>query len=207
MKSIRLNQAIRADMVKSMREQYDQNNPPPSTQEQRNAAEGQVAEFLWRKFLGKWKDPINAVPERLLYMTNSVKVAIEGGSMESVGVYDGLGERYALPAIPSSGYGSSPIGVISREEFDQVMAPFRDMCDRFQKWDQEKHELISEAEMILESIQTTKQLHEVWPEGCAYLPPFAADPSLGMQVPALHTSRLNKFLGLEGTTPPATEKE
>lgn len=205
MKAIRLNQAIRSDMIKSMREQYDQNNPPPSTLEERNAAQGRAARSIWDKFLGHYKTALEAVPAKFLNESNIVKVAIEEGGMKEVGIYDAAGIRATLPAIRNGSYDWHPVGILTADEYAAFVEHFEALKKEYTAWSEEKEALIAEATIIIDSIQTTKQLHEIWPEGCAYLPPFAADPSLGMQVPALHTSRLNKFLGLEGTELPASE--
>ena len=69
--------------------------------------------------------------------------------------------------------------------------------ENMKDWEKSKKEFLEEITTILETVTTTGSLIQLWPEAEQYLPPFAADPSKGINLPALKTTRLNSLLGIK----------
>lgn len=183
MKSIRLNTSIRYNIISAMMKKWEETNPCPYDT---GAMGNKIALDIWNSNFGKL--PIKKIPE--LFFKHSYGVKVQVG--ETVKTFT-LAESKPVPWISNSN-----TAII--EIFDQptpAMIKLADARQKVSEWNQEKSSFREEITLIIEGFNTTKQLVETWPEAEQYLPPFAADPSKGINLPALVTSRLNEKLGIK----------
>lgn len=182
-KSVRLTHAIRSNIIDAMMAQWVIKNPCPHNIKE---MEIKIGEAIWKANFGKL--PLNKIPPRMLKHSDTIKVQVSGTV-----------KKYSLetnrPHPFSSDYNEAIVQV-----FDQptpAMLKLIDATQEIEQWEKEKKEFCEEITVILNSVGTTKQLVELWPEAEQYLPPFAADPSKIVNLPALATSRLNAALGIK----------
>jgi hypothetical protein len=182
-KSMRLNQAIRSDIQASMIEAWKNKNPIPHDIK---AMENKIADDIWKKHYGKL--PLAKLPQNMLNHSNSVQVQI-AGSVNSFAM------SYSRAYEYQSEYAKSIIEIQDEPSADIVA--FRNAKQKVTEWENTLKSFTEEINVILESVTTTGSLIQLWPEAEQYLPPFAADPSKGVNLPALKTSRLNEMLGIK----------
>lgn len=184
-KSIRLNSAIRADIKNSMIEAYTKKQPKPHDLDKVIKA---IGDRLWNEAYGKLKPYIKKLPEQMLRWSDSINVQIKG----TVCSYKMSENR---PHPHHSEYNKAVVAVY--DEVPDDIAAYRKAKDADDFYNQALKDFKNEITIILDSVTTTGQLVQLWPEAEQYLPPFAADPSKGINLPALKTSRLNTLLGIK----------
>lgn len=196
MKSIRLNVNMRDDMIDRMREKFEEVNPCPYTQEDVNVIKGAVAERFYQKFIGKYLPLMEQLPQQFLSTSGHFSVAVEQGNVQTMNRYDSDGYLKNSYIFRNGSYNQYPLGTVTQEEYKEYCVAGKKEDKEIADWLKSRDTFLSEARQILDSVNTSGQLHEVWPEGCDYLPPHVADPSVGLaNFPALSTSRLNTMLG------------
>lgn len=124
----------------------------------------------------------------MLRKSNTVKVQIEGKVCEF--------EMSETRAHPHEGQYNKLVAAIYDEADHQTVAYYK-ATEAVNDWYKSRNEFREEIKTILDSVQTTNQLIQLCPEAEQYLPPFAADPSKGINLPTLKTSRLNTLLGIK----------
>lgn len=184
-KSIRLSAAIRANICASMLVAWEKNNVSPRDPKE---IEHRVAEELWINSYASIKPSLKKIPEQMLRWAEHVKVQVAG----VVTCYD-LSEKRPYPWRDQ--YNSSILEILDQPTV--LMGLLEDARTAKEDWNKLRYDFREEIKTILDSVQTTGQLIQVWPEAEQYLPPFAADPSKGINLPALKTSRLNSLLGIK----------
>jgi hypothetical protein len=65
--------------------------------------------------------------------------------------------------------------------------------ESFEEWERKQVEVISQVKTVLDSVSTTKQLLEAWPEVAEYVEPFIKAGKVNL--PALPIERINSVLG------------
>ncbi len=182
-KSVRLSNAIREDIKQSMLNAWIARNPIPFDLDKMS---NNIADAIWKKHYGKL--PLNKIPKHMLKASNSVKIQI-AGAVKSFRMSE---ER---PYEIQGSYTEAILEV--HDESPQNISEYFDAKQKVSEWEKVKTEFIEEITVILDSVNSTGQLIQLWPEAEQYLPPFAADPSKGINLPALKTSRLNEMLGIK----------
>lgn len=182
MKSIRLNESIRNSILNSILGKWKENNPTPEL----SKAEHTLIYKFWKKKYGKYQEHFDAIPIDVFKTKQAFLLQING-QIEKFGL------NKPLPSV-DSGYRGEVLGII--EDTNTEYKKFKKVKDAHEKWFHEHNELKVEAETILASVNTTKQLLEVWPEVEPFLPPHVADPSKAVNLPAIPVSRLNERIGL-----------
>jgi len=197
MKSIRLNISIRDDMISKIRDAFTEKNPRPFTELQIKLKESAIAVKIYNRFMGKYQEQVKGLPTGLVNISDSFAVAVAQGGIVRMKIYDEKGDPVKQAYLRNGSYNQFPIGQISRVQWKEWRNAGKAESKANDEWESKLDQLLDEARQILDSVTTTKQLKEVWPEGCSYLPPYAADPSVGIaNFPALTTSRLNEALGI-----------
>lgn len=184
-KSIRLSGAIRTNICASMLAAWEKNNVSPRNPKE---IEHQVATELWLNSHANIKIALKKIPEQMLRWSEHVKVQVSG----VVKCYD-LPEKRPYPWRDQ--YNSSILAILDQPT--DLMDLLENARTAKEDWDKLRSDFREEIKTILDSVQTTGQLIQLWPEAEQYLPPFAADPSKGINLPALKTSRLNSLLGIK----------
>jgi len=182
MKSIRLNVEMRQDILTSMLEAWKKSNPAPY-----NLAEetSKIAETIWKNKYGKID--FSGIPTRMLRYSCSVQIQVNG-TVKSYKLQESMPMEY------QSYYNEAILKVYDKEP--AFIAKYNEKVKENDKWNLSRSSFEDEIKQIIYSVNTTKQLVELWPEAEQYLPAYAADPSKGVNLPALKTSRLNAALGL-----------
>lgn len=184
-KSIRLSQGIRTDIQLVMMAAWEKKQPAPCDLAALNKAAG---DFLWNQSYGGLKAVIKKIPEKMLRFSGTIQVQIKDNVAQ-------FAMSEARPHPFQDSYNRLVVAI-----YDEVPEPvevYRKGQVAHENWNKERTDFQSEIITILNSVTTTGQLIDLWPEAENYLPAFAADPSKGINLPALRTSRLNTLLGIK----------
>lgn len=177
-KSVRLNVSIREDIKKHIEMKYQESNPAPV------ADATEVVNYHYKKTYGD--------PEILLQSVNNALFCLSKEIILNVG-----GERRSIqlnnevPVIPSQSWSKIDLTI----PVDcKLWAKYQKNYDALSDWKEEKKQFLREIGELLYSVNTSKQLLELWPEVEPYLPPHVADPSSAVRLPTVVVSRLNERL-------------
>lgn len=181
-KSIRLSKQIRTDIKSAMIESWIKHNPAPCDIDQLRKKTGDI---LYEMSYPKLN--VEGIPKDMLNTSHDIKIVIDGvvQCFSMTCSRPTRGDRYRQ--IPNKHFKSTP----------RVIKDYEQAKHEYDAWIRTKNAFEEEITQILESVSTTKQLAELWPEAENYLPPYASDPSKGIKLPALKTSRLNASLGIK----------
>lgn len=183
MKSIRLSKELRNEIISSIADAYDANNPFPES------LENSFALWCYEKIHGGIEKKIANLDPRYFTKCTSITVAF-------------MGEQHSFTLPEAKIMFPSIYGRFStnlQHHFDSKPREYLDYLAREQERDeyrQTRNKFLREVRSLVESVNSTKQLLEIWPEAEDYIPAHLADPSKGVKLPALQTSRLNERLGL-----------
>ncbi len=191
MKSIRLNKTSREAIALSMVRGFEQNwlkqNYPEFTniQELRRFLEDRLeAEItaLWLVEYGFLRDVMKSIPEPLL-------------SGSSFSVSDGVRvESRMLPRKP--GKRNAVDVLLEPSQWDTAFTDSTAIREKLKQYDLELKGFRKEVDQILDSVNTTGKLVEIWAAAEQYIPAYLNEPGQGIHLPVLHTSRLDEALGV-----------
>lgn len=192
MKSVRLTKYARESILQSVMDGFEHNyfkdrvyDSPSKLADASIAAREAAMILLWDKTYGKHAEKLASIPKQLL-SGSSFSVATDNGNHH---------ESLNLKGRP--GKCTSGVDVLlTQEEWEVVFAERIRLQGEYAEWDKEQKSFRKEVWQILESVNTTAQLVELWPSAEQYLPANLADPEKGIKLPALHISRLNEKLGV-----------
>lgn len=145
--------------------------------------EHELAERAWKKLVGpKNVETINSLPDGWLDTVGSVRVATgdRGFTILALAELKPVPQKFRGNAVKESA--DSSLGAAVR----QLVTDKEALSDK-------KRELRAQIDAALGQFNTTKQLHEGWPEAAEFLP---AD-SNEKRVPMVPVERLNEALGLQ----------
>lgn len=183
-KSVRMSAAIRNDIVNAMVKSWEQTQDTPLDPK---AVEKQLGDMLYEDAYSKFSNSIKKCPQKMLFKSSEIKVVVSG-----------VVKQYRMsetrPIEFENSYKQSVVGIYDQPT--DFMLYLKDVKTGYENWSKKRQEFIEEIRTILSSVNTTGQLVTLWPEAEKYLPPYAADPSKGINLPALKTSRLNAMLGI-----------
>lgn len=185
MKSVRLTNQMRTDILRSILQKWDENNPSSCIE----AAENKLADWVWNKQYSKFKKKLEDAPSGFLKMTERVKFVHMGEVLD-------LPLSEPMPCDWESGYLRPMLHVFHTQQKEvEKLLKARDIE---QNRNEQRCEIYEESKAVLESVQSTKQLLETWPEAEPFIPAYIINPSKGVRLPATPVSRLNERLGLDG---------
>lgn len=184
-KSIRLSQTIRTDIASSMLASWEKRQSCPHDIE---SLEKALGDYYWLANYASIKSILKKIPETMLRKSSSVMVQV-AGKVRSIDMSESRAHPY------QDTYTKLIIEIY--DTANSQMIAFDTAKEEVNDWETSRIEFKNEINTILNSVQTTGQLVQMWPEAEQYLPPFAADPSKGINLPALKTSRLNTLLGIQ----------
>lgn len=182
-KSVRLTGAIREAILDSALRHWDEGNPKPDLL----SFEHDFAMQLWTDRYGEVKPHLDAVPSGFLSSYISINVQPEGRAMIQLRLL----HEVPLPKPICRGV---PIAAISNS--DERLLKHEKLVNALDDWKQERKKVRREIEVVLNSVNTTKQLAEIWPEIIGLVPTHILNPSKGVQLPAIPMGKLNEKLGL-----------
>lgn len=185
MKSVRLTNDMRDDILLSVRDQWQKENPKPKIEE----AEDEFARKMWTKHHGakKSKELLEFKYPEFLQKTQHIHVAIQGQ----------VQRFHLIEDLPTDTDSYRPPVMAMLDDTDRDYLKYEKVKEAFDEWREAGHALERETRAILESVNTSKQLIELWPQAEPFLPAHIADPDKGVKLPALQISRLNERLGVK----------
>lgn len=181
MKSIKLTNQIREDILKSVAGRWKENNPKPDLVQ----AEHDFAMYLWEGKYKKYKDVLDAVPKAFLNTDYDMKYCVNGE----------VGQVRLKEKMPVDWRGYRGAVLKSLNDSNKHYQKYDKVRDAYKKWCDLRNEVINETKAILESVNTTKQLLEVWPNCEKFLPAYVANADKSIRLPAVQISRLEERLG------------
>lgn len=193
MKSIRLNKGSREDILHSMRTGFTENwfkkngqghlDKPDLVKAAEDARRGALVK-LWNECYLVHKEDIDKVPQ-VLISGASFSVAEEGSSRV---------EQLSDGKYPGSRKGADL--VLHPDDWEQVFKDYYELSALVKRYEAEVDKFKKEVWQVLESVTTTGKLVEVWPASEQYIPAYLNEPNQGINLPVLHTSRLDEALGV-----------
>ena len=183
MKSMKLNQIIRDDILLSIMKTWDARNVEPDVGE----AEARFAMWLWSRHVGKDAKALESVPDK--YLNKKTAVAYS---------YDGTVNQVTLAKAMAAWWGryETPVLEVFEKEHRELKRFNKVVSDKG-VWSEKRNEVERESSIVLDSVNTTKQLIEMWPQCEPFLPAYVANPDKAVRLPAIPLSRLNERLGIK----------
>lgn len=207
-KSIRLNKSLRAEIVNNIMSSYDAANPEPVRPEPKG---GSIEDAVKSFFLNKHKKVIEEISNLspntlsmidLLHKENHLSYKSETGNWGCFYFSEDELEKFKIP------YTFRHNAVINLSDPDQLTAPLRKALEakkkfekttlkeykqKYKDYDLERRNYIQQIQTVLDGVNTSNQLLEVWPEVEEYLPVGVVEPSK-IQLPSVNIQTLNSAL-------------
>jgi hypothetical protein len=192
MKSLRLNNQMRTDILNSFVEKYLAANPEPTVVSIDNL-QCKLAIQISDKIYSKYK---GLVPDDLLNTRRYVKVMLPNESVASY--YFGYDEEgnsiYKISTTESKVEyvftSDDPLWVAHLADLEAAKL----VNTAYEEHNKALRKFKSEVKTVLESVNTTGQLVEVWPEALPFVPQNISNPS-SINLPSVNFAELNKVLG------------
>lgn len=181
MKSIRLSKTKREEILNSVLQEWVLNNPFKETKE----IEFQIAEELYNKAFSEKVQSLAKNQELKLFIEYGVRFMV---SVKGILETFSLKEQRPLPVHKSW---NGPIILVLEEETETMKLLQQTKYENDALFEK-KEQLKREVSEILTSVNSTKELVELWPEIESLIPAHLADPSRGINLPAIPVSRLNE---------------
>lgn len=191
MKSLRLNKELRSNILNSFLEKYKASNPEPevgdvSKAKQEAAIKAQKAAY------GKYE---GLIPEEFVVKSSNIHVQLPNGSVQHWYFgYDDEGDNIYLLMSKES-----KVKYVFTDN-DPIYAEYRKVADTvkqqqavYDEWEKGYKKFKSEVTQVLESVNTTGQLVEVWPESLPFIPQEISDPSK-INLPSVNFAEINKVI-------------
>lgn len=185
MKSVTLTKSMRQDILVSIIDKWKEKNPKPKLEK----AEHDFAIYLWDDYFKKEKVKFKDVPREFMKLATSVKFCVNG-EVGQVNFLDGE----EMPCNWESRYNSPVLKTLT--DSNKEYCKYKKVVDAHSEWLEKGREVQVEATAILESVNTTRQLIELWEQCEPFLPAYIADPDKAIRLPAIQMSRLNERIGL-----------
>lgn len=187
-KNIRLTNAIRSDIVSNICKSLKQNLVTGLGFKDEDALVNKIRELEkealkegWRQKYGKNLEYIQKISRELLNTREFVIFSSEAGAKHTLEEYPYIGKQ-------QRGYDM----VLTLEEYHELFQDYLKLAKSWEDIKAEVNSIISEARVILDSVNTTKQLIEVWETAENYIPAHIADPDKGSKLPAKLVSSLDE---------------
>lgn len=180
MKSVRLSNSMRQEILNSVCSEYEQQNPCPENLEEKLS--------LWVYadiHSGVCQSVLKAVDQRYLTHGRKFKVSFAGYQFmvklpEDKVVF--AENAYDVHKV----YSDTPV----------IFLEYQKRLHEIKKWVDEYKDFRREIEQLLASVNTTNQLLSLWPEVQPFFPPYLVDPSKAIKLPTIRTTKFNERLGL-----------
>lgn len=184
-KSIRLSGQKREDILDSVMTQWAENNKAPD----KTKAEHELSEYYYSQSVNS--KLISKLEEK------SVQPFLKKGEIILVQVAQEFYRLHLKEEKPLKDNSFHPKCCLVLDKKPEIHEAYDKIGVEYSKYWDERCKFKSEVSGILDTVNTTRQLVELWPEIEKFLPAYLADPSKGVQLPAIPTSRLNQKLGVK----------
>lgn len=191
MKSLRLNKELRSNILNSFLEKYKASNPEPEVGSEANA-KSLAARKVQQKLYGKYE---GLLPKEFTIQASGISVQLPNGAVQTwfFGEDEENNDIYLLSSKESRVKyvftADDPIYAEYRKVADEVAEQQIARKEWFKGYDKFK----TEVQQVLESVNTTGQLVEVWPESEPFIPKEIHDPSK-INLPAVNFAEINKVI-------------
>jgi hypothetical protein len=182
-KSVRLNKEIRTRILTSIMDTYRAKNPLPA---EPNNGHHWLAESVYSRTYGELD--VGTIPESLLDFRSYILVSLKGGHLNpNFEPIDGK-----TPKRPFAGH---YIQATPEEEaeYTRINKDNRKIQQVYDKAVKDQDTYREEVRDVLNSVSTSNQLIELWPEVEQFIPSTIRDPS-SIQLPAISVASLNDAL-------------
>jgi len=184
MKSVTLTKQMREDILTSVLDKWAEINTEPDLV----LANHNFATWLWRDYYKKERDLFDDIPNGFLNISKEMRFCVNG-EVKEVSLKEGFGKPVDWVSY------RSPVLKTIRDTHKEY-TKYEKVSDAHNRWRALWKEVSRETRAILESVNTTRQLLELWPQSEPFLPAHIADPDRAIRLPAIQMSRLNERLGI-----------
>lgn len=196
MKSLRLNRQMREAIVKNFGEKRLQANPRPKETMTRESITVDLANYCHDKVYGGMN--LKGIPEDVLHFSEYIKVRfpksegseedkIENLSFERV-------DKYSRKTKPSTRLCKVEYDLTKSDEgykkYKRDMKLFKKEQQDIKDYDADHSRYLQQVRQVVDAVNTTKQLLEVWPEAEQFIPEDIRDPST-ITLPSVNIADLN----------------
>lgn len=205
MKSIRLNKQIRTQIVNNIRDAYVKENKEPESTDDRST---KLKEVLLKHYKHIHRDIIeyyNNNPDKQKYINTTSYVGFRDANNNHWLEFNlNEGETVYLPSPESSGVfidlanpdAKIPASIKKVLERNKSLSKtLRKEREARSKYSSDLSRYLQGVRQVIDGVNTSKQLMEVWPEVEKFLPQGVTNPSK-INLPAVNTQSLNSKLGV-----------
>lgn len=194
MKSLRLNKEMRETILSNFVDKYVLANPAPTKPDvSESKLKNKIACKLQQHLYGKYE---NLIPKEFQNTSYHIKVKLPNESIANWDFgYDNVkGEHLYLLSTKESKVeyvftDTDPFWL----EYQQDIVVVKEYNTLKESYDKELRKFKDEVLQVLNSVNTTGQLVEVWPEAEPFLPKEIANPST-INLPSVNFAELNKVI-------------
>lgn len=191
MKSLRLNKEMRENILNNFVAKYLLANPAPEQPLNLQAVQSDIAKKINNKLYGKYT---NLVPVELLNQCQYLNVQLPNDSVTYWYYRDEDGDSTYLTStrerkVEYTFTEQDPLWV----EYQAKVVEYKKLTAELEVHTKALNKFKSEVKQVLESVNTTLQLVEVWPEALPFVPQEISNPS-SINLPAVNFAELNKVI-------------
>lgn len=194
MKSLRLNKEMRETILNNFVDKYIKAKPAPIKPDVGGEQlKSKAARKVQQKLYGKYED---VIPKDMQYTAYYIKVQLPNESIADweFGFDENDNRIYSLSTkenkVEYVFTESDPIWV----EYQKELVVVKEYSKLKDEYDKELRKFKAEVKQVLDSVNTTGQLVEVWPEAAPFVPQEISNPS-SINLPAVNFAELNKVIG------------
>lgn len=194
MKSIRLNKETRLQIASAIMEAYKAKNPVPAGKLPSDVKE-ELTEAVKAAYLKQsdavMKKAVEAGIEKYLNLTSSCRYAINGSTLNYLEFPDKVVDLNPESSVWLD-VATTKIPAIKKayEIYQRDIKDTKPIVDAHKAWELAKDNYCTDVWNILEGVNTSKQLLEVWPECERFIPKGIVDPSK-LYLPTVNLATLN----------------
>jgi len=182
---------MREDIVKSIIKRYEETNPAPYDKAEEESA---MAYNMYNMFHREAN--LGSIDKKYITYSPNIRVTVQG-------------ERHVFAYSPNcknvwGGYGDEAIRMPSTKDEYHInelnlrsvfWLDWQKKLASIEEYNEVRNKFKQEIVAVIDSVNTTKQLVEIWPEVQVYIPTHLNDPSR-IQLPAIRMDSINAKIGL-----------
>lgn len=191
MKSLRLTKQLRESILNSFIEKYKTANPEPALTIDEYEIKCDLAEAIHEKVYSSF---VGKIPEDMYSMSRCIKIMWPNESIASLYFRDNASgeDRRISTRVSKVEY------VLTKDDtlyidYQCKLELYRKEQSIYNEYQKNLSKFKSNISQVLESVNTTKQLVEVWPESEPFLPKEVSNPS-SINLPAVNFAEINKVI-------------
>ena len=190
MKSLRLNKEMRKNIVDNFLDKRDLKTPKPVKKGGALSAKNNLANAIHNIVYGKYTTDL---PDELVSTSHSILVQLPNETVDRV--YFGKDEddkriyklSTKLGKVEYQLTADMPVWLTYLTEREEEKIFSKSVED----WASERSKFKDQVSQVVDSVNTTKQLIEVWPEAEVFLPDDIKDPS-SINLPSINLASINE---------------